>query len=76
MLLKMIADTVKGVDPHLKVLQSNSVGQKSSLKEHADILDACETRDVTTAIRLLEQHIEHTQNALLEMPLLPEPFAL
>lgn len=76
MLLKMIADTVKGVDLHLKVLQSNSVGQKSSLKEHADILDACKTRDVTTAIRLLEQHIEHTQNALLKIPALPALFGL
>lgn len=75
-LLKMIADTVKGVDLHLKVLQSNSVDQKSSLKEHADILDACEARDVTTAILLLEQHIEHTQNALLQMPVLPALFVL
>ena len=75
MLLKMIADTVKGVDLHLKVLQSNSVGQKSSLREHADILEACEARDVATAILLLEQHIEHTQNALLQIPVLPEPFA-
>ncbi|RVU51013.1 GntR family transcriptional regulator [Pseudomonas syringae pv. syringae] len=75
-LLKMIADMVKGVDLHLKVLQSNSVGQKSPLKDHSDILDACEARDVATAIRLLEQHIEHTQNALLDMAVLHEPFGL
>ena len=65
-LLKMIADAVKGIDLHLRVLQSYSVGRKSSMTDHADILHACETRDIARAILLLEAHIEHTQSALLD----------
>lgn len=73
-LLKMIADTVKGIDLHLRVLQSHSVGRKSSMDEHGDILAACEVRDIPRAIGLLESHIEHTQKALCQTPPLPEPF--
>ncbi|MGK0149644.1 GntR family transcriptional regulator [Pseudomonas putida] len=65
-LLKMIADTVKGIDLHLRVMQSYSVGRKSSMVDHSDILHACETRDIARAILLLEAHIEHTQTALLD----------
>jgi len=68
-LVRMIVDTVKGIDVHLRVLQSHSVGHKSSLDEHGDILRACEARDIPRAIALLEAHIEHTQNALSQSPL-------
>ncbi|WP_454866968.1 GntR family transcriptional regulator [Pseudomonas lini] len=73
-LLKMIADTVKGIDLHLRVLLSHSVGRKSSMDEHAEILQACEARDTSRAINLLEAHIEHTQTALRQAPPIPAPF--
>lgn len=65
-LLRMIADTVKGIDIHLRVLQSYSVGRKSSMADHADILHACQAGDAQAAISLLEAHIAHTQRALLD----------
>lgn len=73
-LMKMIADTVKGIDVHLRVLLSHSVGRKSSIDEHSEILEACEARDIPRAIALLEAHIEHTQTALCRTPSPPEPF--
>lgn len=65
-LLRMIADTVKGIDIHLRVLQSYSVGRKSSMADHAHILHACQVGDTQGAIDLLEAHIAHTQSALLD----------
>ncbi|GLO53541.1 GntR family transcriptional regulator [Pseudomonas putida] len=70
-LLRMIADTVKGIDIHLRVLQSYSVGRKSSMADHAHILEACQAGDTQLAISLLEAHIAHTQTALLDGALLP-----
>jgi DNA-binding GntR family transcriptional regulator len=64
-LLKMIEDIVRSIDIHLRAHQSSTVGRKSPQTEHKDILKACAAGDADLAVSLLEQHIEHTQRALL-----------
>lgn len=63
-LLKMIAEIVRGVDIHLRAQQSSVVRRRSPHVEHTDILAACRDRDSGKATALLQQHIQHTQDAL------------
>ncbi|MFT4194584.1 GntR family transcriptional regulator [Ottowia sp.] len=63
-LLRMIEDIVRGIDIHLRAHQSATAGRKSPQAEHRGILQACAWGDTARAVRLLEQHIEHTQRAL------------
>jgi DNA-binding GntR family transcriptional regulator len=63
-LLKMIEDIVRGIDIHLRALQSSAVGRKAPQVEHRDILAACAERDALRATRLLQEHIDHTRAAL------------
>lgn len=63
-LLKLIDDTFRACDIHLRVHQSYTVGRKSPQDEHWKLLEACEVGDALTAKQLLAQHIEHTQVAL------------
>ncbi|WP_042674216.1 GntR family transcriptional regulator [Variovorax sp. CF313] len=65
-LLKMIEDIVRSINIHLRAHQSSTVGRKSPQTEHKSILKACAAGDVDLAVSLLEQHIEHTQRALLD----------
>lgn len=67
-LLKMIDDIVRSVDIHLRAQQSSRVGRKSPQTEHKAILAACVAKDVARATQLLQEHIEHTQQALLSEP--------
>lgn len=63
-LLAMIEDLVRGVDIHLRARQSHALGRKGPQAEHRAILAACAKKDGALAVELLEQHIEHTQQAL------------
>jgi DNA-binding GntR family transcriptional regulator len=65
-LVKMIEELVRGMGIHIRAQQSYKVGRKSPQTEHRAMLKACIARDVNLATELLEQHIEHTQNALRE----------
>ncbi len=65
-LLKEISDLVRGIDFHLRAHQSYTAGRRSPQQEHRAILDACIARDRVLARDLLEAHIEHTQQALIE----------
>lgn len=67
-LLKMIEEIVRGIDVHLRALQSSKTGRKAPQVEHRHILAACQEQDVEKASVLLQQHIEHTQAALAEQP--------
>ncbi|MGE0801302.1 MAG: GntR family transcriptional regulator [Lautropia sp.] len=70
-LLRMIEEMVRGVDIHLRALQSSKTGRKAPQVEHRDILAACVERNVKKATALLQAHIEHTQSALAEQPRRP-----
>lgn len=63
-LVKMIEELVRGMGIHLRAQQSFKVGRKSPQTEHRALLKACLARDVGMATELLQQHIEHTQQAL------------
>ena len=63
-LLRLIEENVRGIGLHLRAMQSYKVGRKAPQAEHGLILKACMAKDIPLAIRLLEQHIEHTQAAL------------
>lgn len=67
-LLRMIEDTVRGIDIHLRAQQSSKTGRKMPQVEHEDILAACIEGNVKRATSLLQQHIEHTQAVLAEAP--------
>jgi DNA-binding GntR family transcriptional regulator len=64
-LVRMIEDLVRGISIHLRQHISHTVGRKNPQAEHKDILQACVAGDTESAIRLTEQHIEHTKAALL-----------
>jgi DNA-binding GntR family transcriptional regulator len=63
-LLKMIEEMVRGIAMHLRALQSYRVGRKSPQSEHREILRACMARDAELAVKLLEQHVDHTKDVL------------
>ncbi|QEI04981.1 GntR family transcriptional regulator [Pigmentiphaga aceris] len=65
-LLKMIEELVRGTGIHMRARQSYQIGRKLPQSEHRALLKACMARDVSLAVDLLEQHIEHTQQALQE----------
>ncbi len=73
-LLKMIEELVRSADIHLRVQQSSRLGRKSPQTEHRAILAACAAKDADKATRLLLEHIEHTQTALLAEPLEAKAF--
>lgn len=60
-LLAMINDLQDRLGQYLRLLVSTASGLERPMREHDDILDACEQRDVETAITVLRQHIEATQ---------------
>ena len=64
-LVRMIEDLVRGINIHLRQHISHTVGRKNPQAEHKDILKACVAGDTELAVRLTEQHIEHTKASLL-----------
>jgi len=64
-LLKMIEDLVLGTQRYTRIYISHTVGREQPQREHHQILEALRQRDTEAAVSLLEQHITHTQNALL-----------
>ncbi len=64
-LVRMIEDLVRGINIHLRQHISNTVGRRNPQAEHKDILKACIAGDADLAVRLNEQHIEHTKRSLL-----------
>ncbi|NYT82196.1 GntR family transcriptional regulator [Alcaligenaceae bacterium] len=63
-LLKMIEEMVRGIAMHLRALQSYRVGRKLPQSEHREILKACMAQDADLAVKLLEQHVDHTKEVL------------
>ena len=64
-LVRMIEDLVRGISIHLRQHISHTVGRRNPQAEHKDLLKACVAGDVELAVRLTEQHIEHTKAALV-----------
>lgn len=64
-LVRMIEDLVRGISLHLRQHISHTVGRRDPQAEHKDLLKACVAGDVELAVRLTEQHIEHTKAALV-----------
>lgn len=63
-LVRMIEDLVRGISIHLRQHISHTVGRRNPQAEHKDILKACVDGDVEKAVKLTEQHIERTKEAL------------
>lgn len=64
-LVRMIEDLVRGVSIHLRQHISHTVGRRNPQAEHKDLLKACMAGDTALAVRLTEQHIEHTKASLV-----------
>ena len=64
-LVRMIEDLVRGVSIHLRQHISNTVGRRNPQAEHKDLLKACMAGDTALAVKLTEQHIEHTKASLI-----------
>lgn len=64
-LLRMIEDMVLGTQRYTRIYISHVVGREQPQREHHALLDALRAGDEDKAIRLLEEHIAHTQQAIL-----------
>jgi DNA-binding GntR family transcriptional regulator len=64
-LVRMIEELVRGISIHLRRHISHTVGRRNPQAEHKDILRACASGDAALAVKLTEEHIEHTKAALL-----------
>ncbi|MEH6571179.1 MAG: GntR family transcriptional regulator [Halioglobus sp.] len=60
-LVQMISDLRQRMGPHIRLLVTEASGLTRPQDEHHDILNACETGDVDTAVKLLCAHIETTK---------------
>ena len=60
-LMKMIDDLQGKLGQFLRLLVSTASGLERPMREHDEILEACERGDTQTAVRTLRQHIEATQ---------------
>lgn len=65
-LIKMIEDLVLSTQRYTRIQISHTLGRERPQKEHYEILDALRNGASNTAISLLEEHIAHTQRAILE----------
>lgn len=72
-LIKMIEDVVLVNYRFLRTYISQTVGRADPQVEHYQILDACEAGDSERALKLLENHIEHTRSALQQKRSLGPP---
>jgi DNA-binding GntR family transcriptional regulator len=64
-LVKMIEDMVRGTDRFIRIHISSVVGRDRPQAEHFELLRACRRKDERQALKLLDQHIEHTKEALI-----------
>lgn len=64
-LLKMIEDLALGTQRYTRIHISNVLGRDRPQNDHYGILHAARIGDVDNAVRLLEEHITQTQQALL-----------
>lgn len=64
-LLRYIEDVRNRMGPFLQLHTSMAAGIERPHSEHIQILEACETRDVELATRILSKHITTTQQELL-----------
>lgn len=60
-LLSMIKDLQQKLGQYVRVLVSQATGLDRPMREHDEILKACERGEVETAVSLLRQHIEVTK---------------
>ena len=60
-LMDMINDLQARLGQYLRVLVSTASGLERPMREHEQILNACEHRDIETAVTALRKHIETTQ---------------
>nr|WP_306265597.1 GntR family transcriptional regulator [Pararhizobium sp. IMCC3301] len=60
-LLRMINDLQEKLGQYLRLLVSEATGLERPMREHDEILDACENEDAATAVHKLRDHIQTTQ---------------
>ncbi len=60
-LLHMIDDLQQRLGKYLRVLVSSASGLERPMREHAEILSACEAGDTSTAVSILRTHVEATK---------------
>ena len=60
-LMSMINDVQARLGQYLRVLVTTASGLERPMREHHEILEACEQRDVESAVLILRKHIERTQ---------------
>lgn len=64
-LFSMIEANTGHVGRFTRVQVSLAAGKERPQREHYALLDACRRGDAETAVRLLEEHIVHTQKSLM-----------
>ncbi|MBC3919428.1 GntR family transcriptional regulator [Undibacterium sp. CY18W] len=64
-LIKMIEDLVLGTQRYTRIYISHILGREQPQREHYEILEALRAGAEEKAIRMLEEHIAHTQRAIL-----------
>lgn len=64
-LLAMIDANYGHVGRFTRVQVSLAAGKERPQREHLGLLDACRRGDVDAAVRLLEEHVVHTQKSLM-----------
>jgi DNA-binding GntR family transcriptional regulator len=64
-LLSMIESNYGHVGRFVRLQVSMAAGKEQPNRDHWAILDACRAGDVSKAVKLLEEHIVHTQKSLM-----------
>ena len=64
-LIKMIEDLVLSTQRYTRIYISHTLGRDQPQKEHYGLLQALRKGDAEKALMLLEEHIGHTQKAIL-----------
>jgi len=60
-LLQMISDTEQRIGPFLRLRVTEASGLERPMREHQEILNACEKGEVAEAVAFLRNHIETTK---------------
>lgn len=64
-LLKLIEDLVLGTQRYTRIYISHTLGREQPQREHYAFLEALRQGASATALSMLEEHIAHTQRAIL-----------